>query len=81
MLNCLLNIKLFQEIKAVIKNYDLVGGHQGCDDINSPELLWIKDQFEIVDDSGDVFQRRTLEFKQKINNNQIIQKPKMKTCK
>lgn len=28
--------------------------------INSPELLWIKDQFQIVDDSWDVFQCSTL---------------------
>lgn len=35
-------------------------------EVNPPELFWIKDQFDVIDDGRNIFQRCTLEIREDI---------------
>lgn len=37
-------------------------------EVNPPELFWVKDQFDVIDDGWNVFQRCTLEIREDIHH-------------
>lgn len=46
--------------------------NENTEDMEVPELLWIKHQLDIIDDGGDVLQRSPLEHRNK-NNSLAVQ--------